>query len=75
MRELWAGTDAGKGEHHCTVVDANGTKIRVAAPETWGEPDATTTQVTDRYGTASATARDRTEQIIHVDGGLTRTGA
>ncbi len=26
MRELWAGTDAGKGEHHCTVIDINGTK-------------------------------------------------
>lgn len=27
MRELWAGTNAGKGEHHCTVIDTNGTKI------------------------------------------------
>lgn len=26
MPELWAGTDAGKGEHHCTVIDAGGTK-------------------------------------------------
>ncbi|MEE1757656.1 IS110 family transposase [Streptomyces sp. SP18BB07] len=26
MPELWAGTDAGKGEHHCTVIDADGTK-------------------------------------------------
>ncbi len=27
MPELWAGTDAGKGEHHCTVIDADGTKV------------------------------------------------
>lgn len=27
MPELWAGTDAGKGEHHCTVIDANGVKV------------------------------------------------
>ncbi|MFE2587300.1 IS110 family transposase [Streptomyces sp. NPDC059378] len=26
MPELWAGTDAGKAEHHCTVIDADGTK-------------------------------------------------
>jgi len=26
LPELWAGTDAGKAEHHCTVIDANGTK-------------------------------------------------
>ncbi|KPI17096.1 transposase IS111A/IS1328/IS1533 [Actinobacteria bacterium OV450] len=25
MPELWAGTDAGKAEHHCTVIDTNGT--------------------------------------------------
>ncbi|WP_406210054.1 IS110 family transposase [Kitasatospora sp. NBC_01560] len=24
MPELWAGTDAGKAEHHCTAIDANG---------------------------------------------------
>ncbi|MFF4401508.1 IS110 family transposase [Streptomyces sp. NPDC001480] len=24
--ELWVGTDAGKAEHHCTVIDADGTK-------------------------------------------------
>lgn len=24
MPELWAGTDAGKAEHHCTVIDAEG---------------------------------------------------
>nr|WP_258320951.1 MULTISPECIES: hypothetical protein [unclassified Streptomyces] len=28
-------------------------------PETWGEPDAVTTQVTDRYGTTRAMAWDR----------------
>ncbi|MER5992792.1 transposase, partial [Streptomyces viridosporus] len=22
--ELWAGTDAGKGHHHCVVIDAGG---------------------------------------------------
>ncbi|MFI6361074.1 IS110 family transposase, partial [Streptomyces sp. NPDC050743] len=27
MPELWAGTDAGKGEHHCTVIDADGAKV------------------------------------------------
>ncbi|WP_274558968.1 IS110 family transposase [Streptomyces spiramyceticus] len=25
--ELWAGTDAGKAEHHCTVIDADGRKL------------------------------------------------
>ncbi|MCX4748019.1 IS110 family transposase [Kitasatospora sp. NBC_01287] len=25
--ELWAGTDAGKAEHHCTVIDTDGTKL------------------------------------------------
>ncbi|MCX5374752.1 hypothetical protein [Streptomyces sp. NBC_00103] len=30
-----------------------------AKPESWGEPDAATTQVTDRYGTARAMAWDR----------------
>lgn len=27
MPELWPGTDAGKAEHHCTVIDANGTTL------------------------------------------------
>lgn len=27
MPELWAGTDAGKAEHHCTVIDADGAKV------------------------------------------------
>ncbi|MEU1542519.1 IS110 family transposase [Actinacidiphila glaucinigra] len=27
MPELWAGTDAGKAEHHCTVIDADGVKV------------------------------------------------
>ncbi|WP_413810739.1 IS110 family transposase [Streptomyces sp. OE57] len=27
MPELWAGTDAGKAEHHCTVINADGTKV------------------------------------------------
>ncbi|MEE1770972.1 IS110 family transposase, partial [Streptomyces sp. JV185] len=27
MPELWAGTDAGKVEHHCTVIDTDGTKV------------------------------------------------
>lgn len=27
MPELWAGTDAGKTEHHCTVIDADGAKV------------------------------------------------
>lgn len=26
MPELWAGTDAGKAQHHCTVIDASGTR-------------------------------------------------
>jgi transposase len=25
--ELWAGTDGGKAEHHCTVINADGTKV------------------------------------------------
>ncbi|MFD8292445.1 IS110 family transposase [Streptomyces lavendulae] len=27
MPELWAGTDAGKAAHHCTVIDTNGAKV------------------------------------------------
>ncbi|WP_035840023.1 IS110 family RNA-guided transposase [Kitasatospora azatica] len=27
MPELWAGTDAGKGEHHCTAIDTDGNKV------------------------------------------------
>lgn len=27
MPELWAGTDAGKAEHHCTVIDTNGATV------------------------------------------------
>ncbi|MFG2749543.1 IS110 family RNA-guided transposase [Streptomyces xanthophaeus] len=27
MPELWAGTDAGKAAHHCTVIDRDGTKV------------------------------------------------
>ncbi|MFG2582974.1 IS110 family transposase, partial [Streptomyces malaysiensis] len=27
MPELWAGTDAGKAEHHCTVINTDGTKV------------------------------------------------
>ncbi|MEU7697566.1 NF041680 family putative transposase [Streptomyces sp. NPDC039028] len=37
----------------------HGKELRFAKPETWGEPDAATVQVTDRYGTARATAWDR----------------
>lgn len=37
----------------------HGKELRLARPETWGEPDAATTQVTDCYGTASAMAWDR----------------
>ncbi|MGC0421711.1 hypothetical protein ABIA38_007247 [Embleya sp. AB8] len=37
----------------------HGKEFRSAKPETWGEPDVATTQVTDRYGTASVMARDR----------------
>jgi hypothetical protein len=25
--ELWAGTEAGKAAHHCTVIDTDGTKV------------------------------------------------
>lgn len=25
--ELWAGTDASKAAHHCTVIDTDGTKV------------------------------------------------
>lgn len=34
-------------------------EFRFAKPATWGEPDAATVQVTDRYGTAQALAGDR----------------
>ncbi|MEU3356313.1 NF041680 family putative transposase [Streptomyces sp. NPDC037389] len=37
----------------------HGTEFRFAKPNTWGEPDAATTQLTDRYGTARAMAWDR----------------
>ncbi|MET8332012.1 NF041680 family putative transposase [Streptomyces sp. NPDC005181] len=37
----------------------HGKEFRFAKPETWGEPDADTAQVTDRYGTAEAMAWDR----------------
>ncbi|MCX5610652.1 transposase [Streptomyces sp. NBC_00047] len=37
----------------------HGKEFRFAKPDTWGEPDAETVQVTDRYGTAQAMARDR----------------
>jgi hypothetical protein len=37
----------------------HGKEFRFAEPETWGEPDAATTQVTDRYDTARAMAWDR----------------
>lgn len=37
----------------------HGKEFRFARPETWGEPDAATVQVTDRYGTAQAMAWDR----------------
>ncbi|MFD4395580.1 NF041680 family putative transposase [Kitasatospora sp. NPDC058478] len=37
----------------------HGKEFRFAKPETWGEPDTATVQVTDRYGTAKAMAWDR----------------
>jgi len=37
----------------------HGGEFRFARPETWGEPDAATVQVTDRYGAACAMAWDR----------------
>ncbi|MFD4322968.1 NF041680 family putative transposase, partial [Streptomyces sp. NPDC058548] len=37
----------------------HGRESRFAKPETWGEPDTATVQVTDRYGTAKAMAWDR----------------
>ncbi|QEU90132.1 transposase [Streptomyces kanamyceticus] len=37
----------------------HGKEFRFAKPETWGEPDAATVQVTDRYGSARAMAWDR----------------
>lgn len=37
----------------------HGKEFRFAKPETWGESDAATTQVTDRYGTAQVMAWDR----------------
>ncbi|MFF4607524.1 hypothetical protein ACFY12_32915 [Streptomyces sp. NPDC001339] len=38
----------------------HGKGFRFAKPDTWGEPDAETMQVTDRYGTARTMAWDRT---------------
>jgi hypothetical protein len=37
----------------------HGKEFRFAKPDTWGEPDAATVHVTDRYGTAQALAWDR----------------
>ncbi len=37
----------------------HGKEFRFVKPATWGEPDAATIQVTDRYGTARAMAWDR----------------
>ncbi|MFJ8026027.1 transposase [Streptomyces sp. NPDC096311] len=37
----------------------HGKEFRFAKPDTWGEPDAATVQVTDRYGSAQALGRDR----------------
>ncbi|WP_326797746.1 transposase [Streptomyces sp. NBC_01808] len=37
----------------------HGGEFRFAKPETWGDPDAATVQVTDRYGTARAMAWNR----------------
>ncbi|MFD9796705.1 NF041680 family putative transposase [Streptomyces sp. NPDC059070] len=37
----------------------HGKEFRFAKPDTWGQPDAETVQVTDRYGTAQAMAWDR----------------
>lgn len=36
----------------------HGKEFRFAKPESWGEPDEATTQVSDRYGTAQAIAWD-----------------
>lgn len=37
----------------------HGKEFRFAKPDTWGQPDSATVQVTDRYGTARAMAWDR----------------
>ncbi|MER5852945.1 NF041680 family putative transposase [Streptomyces sp. NPDC002012] len=37
----------------------HGSEFRFARPDTWGEPDAATATVTDRYGTAQAMAWNR----------------
>jgi len=37
----------------------HGKEFRFAKPESWGEPDAATTLITDRYGTARTMAWDR----------------
>ncbi|MCZ1013005.1 transposase [Streptomyces albulus] len=37
----------------------HGKEFRFARPDTWGEPDTATTQITDRYGAARAMAWDR----------------
>ncbi|WP_146082281.1 MULTISPECIES: IS110 family transposase [unclassified Rathayibacter] len=36
MPQIWAGIDAGKGHHHCVVIDAAGAKLHTppASPTT-----------------------------------------
>ena len=30
MPQIWAGVDAGKGHHHCVVIDGNGERLRLS---------------------------------------------
>jgi Transposase len=50
-QQLWAGVDAGKAEHHCVVIDADGKRVlsrRVANDEaTLGELISTVTTLAD----------------------------
>lgn len=66
----------------------HGKEFRFAKPDTWGEPDPATVQVTDRYGTARTMAWDRIHarpttrsawldhdgELLIIEGTLIRTG-
>ncbi len=53
----------------------HGKEFRFAKPDTWGEPDAATAQVTDRYGTARAMAWDRIHpRLTTRSAGIDHTG-
>ncbi len=53
----------------------HGKEFRFAGPDTWGEPDAATAAVTDRYGTARAMAWDCIHpRLTTLSAGIDHTG-